>query len=257
MRADSRKASSSTGETTSRRSKDNPAAITAALTRVLPPVQAPLMAAQTGFLRPRCSLRSRGRRSAYLANEELASKEGRVERFFINLVLMRVLYAHALVAAPRLALGWLAPCGRAIGDPRVGMTGIFLSLSRVLPDSYPLEGDLDTYVDAEHSLGHLLDVGIIVPRLDQLYDWSATELGLPALNVTGRGRGTYSGVRVGPAGRGRLASRAVPSCPTCTARGTGVAIVLANPLTRISRDRSRARSWWTGPSVDPRGERSC
>ena len=104
-----------------------------------------------------------------------------MERFFINLVLVRVLYAHALVAEPRLALGWLASCGRLIGDPRLGMTGIFLSLSRVLPARYPLEDDLGRYVDAEHSLGHLLDVGIIVPRLAQLYDWSTSELGLPGL----------------------------------------------------------------------------
>ena len=124
--------------------------------------------------------------SAYLANEDLARREGRVERFFINLVLVRVLYAHALVAAPRLALGWLAPCGRLLGDPRLGMTGIFLSLSRVLPDRYPLDDDLSRYVDAEHSLGHLLDVGIIVPRLGQLYDWSAGELGLPALTRAAR-----------------------------------------------------------------------
>ena len=46
---------------------------------------------------------------------------------------------------------------------------------------YPLDDDLGRYVDAEHSLGHLLDVGIIVPRLAGLYDWSAAELGLPAL----------------------------------------------------------------------------
>jgi hypothetical protein len=119
--------------------------------------------------------------SAYLANEDLAREEGRVERFFINLMLVRVLYAHALVAEPRLALGWLRPLGRVLGDPRLGMTGIFLSLSRVLPDRYPLEGDLDEYVDAEHSLGHLLDVGVLVPRFAQIYDWSAGELGLPAL----------------------------------------------------------------------------
>ena len=54
-----------------------------------------------------------------------------------------------------------------IGDPRLGMTGIFLSLSRVLPARYPLNDDLSRYVDAEHSLGHLLDVGIIVPRLSR------------------------------------------------------------------------------------------
>ncbi len=127
--------------------------------------------------------------SAYLAHEDLARDEGRVERFFINLVLMRVLFAHALVAAPRLSLGWLAPCGRLLGDPRVGMTGIFVSLSRVLPDRYPLEGDLEALVAAEHSLGHLLDVGMIVPRLDQLYDWSASELGLPSLRALVAGEG--------------------------------------------------------------------
>jgi hypothetical protein len=121
--------------------------------------------------------------SAYLAHEELALQENRVERFFINLVLVRVLYAHALVAQPRLALGWLAPTGRLLGDPRLGMTGIFLSLARVLPAAYPLDGDLDTYVRAEHGVGHLLDVGVIVPRLDRLFGWSARELGLPALDA--------------------------------------------------------------------------
>jgi hypothetical protein len=62
------------------------------------------------------------------------------------------------------------------------MTGIFLSLSRVLPDRYPLDDDLGAYVDAEHRVGRLLDVGVIVPRLEQLYDWSADELGLPGLS---------------------------------------------------------------------------
>ncbi|MGH3457213.1 hypothetical protein [Aeromicrobium sp.] len=80
--------------------------------------------------------------SAYLENEDLAWREDRVERFFINLVLVRVLYAHALVAAPRIALGWLAPVAPALGDPRLGMTAIFLSLSRVLPDRYPLGEDV-------------------------------------------------------------------------------------------------------------------
>ena len=121
--------------------------------------------------------------SAYLANEALACRENRVERFFLNLVLIRVLYAHALVAQPGLALGWLAPCGRWLGDPRLGMTGIFLSLSRVLPDQYPLEDDLSSYVGAEHSLGHLLDVGVVVPRLIALYAWSALELDLPDLDA--------------------------------------------------------------------------
>jgi hypothetical protein len=61
------------------------------------------------------------------------------------------------------------------------MTGIFLSLSRVLPDRYPLAADLGDYVAAEHGLGHLLDVGVILPRASQLYSWSARELALPGL----------------------------------------------------------------------------
>jgi hypothetical protein len=119
----------------------------------------------------------------YLANEDLAMAERRVERFFINVVLVRVLFAHALVAAPRLALGWLAPLGRPAGDPRVGMTGIFMSLSRVLPDRYPLGDDVDTYIAAEHGFGHLLDIGVIQPRLGQLYAWSSEELALPGLRA--------------------------------------------------------------------------
>jgi hypothetical protein len=117
----------------------------------------------------------------YLGHESLATREGRIERFFINLVLVRVLYTHAMIAAPRLALGWLAPTGRLLGDPRLGMTSIFLSLSRVLPDSYPLGDDIAPYAQLEHGLGHLLDVGIITPRVEPLYAWSANELNAPGL----------------------------------------------------------------------------
>lgn len=91
--------------------------------------------------------------SAYLDHRDLAEQENRTERFFINLVLMRLLYAHALVAAPRLALGRLAPTVPMLGDPRRAMTGIFLSVSRVLPDLYPLDGELDEYIANEHTVG--------------------------------------------------------------------------------------------------------
>ena len=121
--------------------------------------------------------------AGYLANEDLAVAERRVERFFMNVVLVRVLFAHALVAAPRLALGWLAPLGRPVGDPRVGMTGIFMSLSRVLPDRYPLGDDVDTYIAVEHGFGHMLDIGVIQPRVGHLYDWSSEELALPGLRA--------------------------------------------------------------------------
>lgn len=118
---------------------------------------------------------------AYLTNQHLAQQEGRVERFFMNLVLIRVLYAHSLVAAPGLALNWLAPLGPVLGDPRMGMTGIFLSLSRVLPDRYPVGDRVERYTENEHGFGHLLDVGIITPRSELIFKWSAAELELPAL----------------------------------------------------------------------------
>ena len=41
----------------------------------------------------------------YLDHKGLADAENAPERFFMNVALTRVLYAHALVAAPRLALG--------------------------------------------------------------------------------------------------------------------------------------------------------
>ena len=94
---------------------------------------------------------------------------------------MRVLYAHALVAAPQLALGRLAPCGRLLGDPRLGMAGVFLSLGRVLPDRYPADDELDLYLRAENGFGRLLDFAVIQPRLRRLYDWSARELGRPEI----------------------------------------------------------------------------
>lgn len=103
------------------------------------------------------------------------------ERFFTNVVLCRVLYSHALVAAPRLSLAWLGRLAPMLGDPRLGMTGIFLQLSRVLPDEYPLRDDVRSYLSDELGFGRLLDFGLIVPRLQQLYEWSAHELGAPGL----------------------------------------------------------------------------
>lgn len=119
--------------------------------------------------------------AAYLDNRDLAEAETAPERFFMNVVLCRVLYAHALVAAPRMALGWLGPLAPVLGDPRLGMTGIFLQLSRILPDEYPLRGRVAAYRDAEHGFGRLVDFGVILPRLQPLYEWSAYELDAPSL----------------------------------------------------------------------------
>jgi hypothetical protein len=117
----------------------------------------------------------------YLEHRQLTGAESASERFFMNVALVRVLYAHALVGAPRLALGRFAPLGRFLGDPRLGMAGAFLSLGRVLPDRYPLGLDVERYIDDEQRLGRMLDYSVILPRLQRLYEWSAGELGEPGL----------------------------------------------------------------------------
>jgi hypothetical protein len=119
--------------------------------------------------------------AAYLEHDDLAADENRTERFFLNVVLARVLYAHALVAAPGLALGRLAACGPVLADPRRPTVDLFLAMGRVLPDAYPAEGELEEYLPLEHRLGRLLDYAVILPRLRPIYDWSARELGRPEL----------------------------------------------------------------------------
>jgi hypothetical protein len=119
--------------------------------------------------------------SAYLEHRALAETESVPERFFMNVALVRVLYAHALVGAPRLALGRFAPLGRVLGDPRVGMAGAFLSLGRVLPDRYPLARDVESYIKAEHDLGRMLDYSVIAQRGQHMYEWAAEELAEPRL----------------------------------------------------------------------------
>ena len=121
--------------------------------------------------------------AAYLEHRDLAGLESRSERFFMNVVLLRVLYAHALVAAPRLALGRLAPLGRPLGDPRLGMAGVFLSLGRVIPGSYPISGELEAHLSNERGFGRMLDYAVIGSRLQRLYDWSARELEHPGLHL--------------------------------------------------------------------------
>jgi hypothetical protein len=85
---------------------------------------------------------------AYLAHRDLARHELPAERFFMGVALLRVLFAHSLVATPRLALGALAPASRMFGDPRLHMADLFLSLHGILPARYPLHG---TVIEEPHS----------------------------------------------------------------------------------------------------------
>ena len=100
----------------------------------------------------------------------------------MNVALSRVLYAHALVARPELALGRVRAVGRPLGDPRWRGADLFLSLHNILPDRYPLDGiTLIEILGLENYACRLVDYGVIVPRLQALYDWAAADLGEPRL----------------------------------------------------------------------------
>ena len=181
---------------------------------------------------------------AYVDHRDLAEHENRVERFFLNLVLVRVLFAHALVAAPRLALAWLAPVGPWVGDPRRDATGRFLAVSRVLPDRYPLEGELDDYVAAEHLVGRLLDLGVITPRLDRALRLGGRRAAGPGARRPGQRQ--HADLRVGPRGPGPLVARTVASRAGGAARRTGTApagrerVTVQPPTRRRRRPRRNA-----------------
>ncbi|HEY1515326.1 MAG TPA: hypothetical protein VGF91_02830 [Solirubrobacteraceae bacterium] len=119
--------------------------------------------------------------AGYLEHRGHADEENAPERFFMNVALARVLYTHALVAVPPLALGRFGAFASFLGDPRLGMAGAFLSLRSVIPNDYPLTRDVEWYIAAEQRLGRLLDYAVIAPRLQRLYEWSAQELGEPRL----------------------------------------------------------------------------
>ena len=73
------------------------------------------------------------------------------------------------------------------------MAGAFLSLGRVLPNRYPLELDVESYIADEQRLGRMLDYAVIVPRLGRLYEWSAEELAEPrVLDLVREGNPVYA-----------------------------------------------------------------
>ena len=118
----------------------------------------------------------------YLAHRELAMLETPAERFFMNVVLVRVLYVHALVLDGDLALGRLSFLGRLIGHPRARSPQALLAMKRVLPDSYPIkETEIDKLIEAENKLCRIMDYGVIGTRVDALYASSAHALDEPRL----------------------------------------------------------------------------
>ncbi|MFD5567431.1 hypothetical protein [Streptomyces cadmiisoli] len=121
--------------------------------------------------------------AGYLEHEELAAAERQVERFMMNVALLRVLFTHAMLEQPRLALGRLAVFGPLMADPRHRAVQMFLDLGRSFPARYPVTTPMaDTVLD-EHALARMLDYGLIAPRLPALYEFSAESLAEPRLTA--------------------------------------------------------------------------
>jgi len=131
--------------------------------------------------------------AGYLAHADLAAAESLAERFFMNVVLVRVLYAHALVVDSRLALGRLALLARFVAHPRARGPQALLSMKDVLPLSYPIEDvAIEDIVASENRLFRMVDFGVIAPRAEALYAMSARLLGEPGLlRMVGDGALTY------------------------------------------------------------------
>ena len=120
--------------------------------------------------------------AAYLEHRDLCAAELPVERFFMDVAIARLVCVHALVIRPRLALGRLAPAGRLIGDPRWRGADMFLSLRNILPDRYPLTGiSIDEILALENYGGRLIDYGVILPKMQALYEFAASDLHEPRL----------------------------------------------------------------------------
>ncbi|GIJ57208.1 hypothetical protein Vau01_047240 [Virgisporangium aurantiacum] len=120
--------------------------------------------------------------AGYLRHRGLVCDEGPLERFFMDVALLRVIYAHCLLIRPRLALGRLAAFGRFLGDPRRRAADLFLSLQNVLPNTYPLmRAGIETVLADENYLARIMDYGVIAPRIDQLYRAAADDLDEPRI----------------------------------------------------------------------------
>ena len=120
--------------------------------------------------------------AGYLAHADLAEREALAERFFMNVVLVRVLYAHALVHDAKLALGRFGFVAKLVGHPRARGPQALLSMKDVLPVGYPIGAmTIEEIIDSENRMFRMVDFGVIAPRSEALYAMSADALGEPRL----------------------------------------------------------------------------
>jgi hypothetical protein len=121
--------------------------------------------------------------SGYLAHMDLAPAESPAEQLFMNVVLYRLLYAHAMVEGAHIAWGRL---GAFLANPKLPAVNTLMELPDFYPRHYPLTPeDIRHVIHRGHSIvdlaAHVLDEALCIPHLDELYRSAAGWLGTPAL----------------------------------------------------------------------------
>jgi hypothetical protein len=120
--------------------------------------------------------------AGYLDRRELAERESAAERFLMNVTLARVLFAHMTIEQPAATLGRFATLGPYLGDPRSGSVGLFLDLHDVFPQRYPLgPTSIEQIVAGEGRMARIVDYGLILQKLDLIYEMAARTLCEPRI----------------------------------------------------------------------------
>lgn len=127
--------------------------------------------------------------SAYLHSAELAARETAFEQKLMNLTLMRVLYAQVMEEDHLpFGLGPLTHIGRFLADPRSMGIGGVMKVPDFYPRHYPLD-DHETRCVAHRSRNPIaaflavIDDDLLLPRLEELYEFAARVLELPSLLI--------------------------------------------------------------------------
>lgn len=124
---------------------------------------------------------NRGIVEGYVQFADLAQEENEYEQFFMNEVLFRVIFASSMVMGKSFG-----PLGKYMSNPKLPAVDILVSIPHFYPAAYPM-----TFSDKMHILhkGYslrekaavVLDEWFVLPKLDELYQWSAEWLEMPEL----------------------------------------------------------------------------
>jgi hypothetical protein len=123
--------------------------------------------------------------TGYVKAATLATRELPAEQFLMNLVLARVLFAHALAEGALFAVGDHPLLAAFLSDPRLPAVGIAMDIPDFYPRSYPLDAaDSDVLSRRAHS--HDDDALAFIDQdpcsnLEELFIFATKSLGEPEL----------------------------------------------------------------------------